>query len=1393
MSLQVETTGRRRIRSGSILLVGALLVGLFTSALGLVGAAPAGAAGSPTQVAFTTNPTGVAAGSAMTAPVVQLRDSGNNNVLQAGTSVSVAINTGPGAFDPSSTTTVSTNSSGQAVFSNLVFQTAGPYTLVASSPGLTSKVSSSFTVSFGPLQQVALTTVPTTVVSGASLGITATAEDVYGNKVSTLNTGSVTLTVNTGPPGGALAGTVTRTWSGGAAAFSSSLTTVGSYTLTASYTDPTAGLLTATTGSIAVTAGAAKKLGPVQGPSTTNAGNVMTPSPTFQVEDTNGNAVADSGVTVTVTSTGTLTAGSTKTATTDSNGLATFPNLTWNTGGSYTLTAAATSLTSAVTGTFTIAPGAPVNLVFTTQPGASSAGSAVPSTVVKIEDSFNNVVTTSSDSVTLTPNGPGGFDPSATSTVTAVNGVATFTNLVLDKSGSYTLSASTPDGAVGTSHAFTVSALSATQLVFTQAPTNNTAGTVQTPNVVVQAQDQFGNAATTATGTVTLSSNPTVTLTSGTRALSSGTATFSALAIQTAGTYTLTASLSGLPSVTSGSFTIAPSVPFQLAYGTQPSNIVAGQTMSPSPTVMIEDHFGNVETGDNTDTVTLTGSLAASATGTATVAGGVATFPNVTIDTVGNVTHTLVASSSITPSIRTATSASFTVSPGVPTTLAIVQPQLGGQVNTGNSIGTFYLEQYDQYGNYSWGSAGTPLTFSSSSSGGTFSLTDGGPSTTTGTFNYPPNNSNPPTNRDFFFYYGDTNVGLPTITVSSPGLTSATQQVQIIDVESPGDPTSPAGSAITPVTVTGQNSSPDNSFVSWSATGLPDGLSIDNSGTITGVPTTTGTYSVEVFGYEGTYAYGYTSFTWTIDNNVSVTDPGSQSNVSGTSITPLTIAATDSSPSATLTYADNGTLPPGLAIDPASGTITGTPTTAGTYPVVITVTDDSSSSGSTAFNWTVTNTVSATSPGDQSSPTGSPIPTLAIAASDSSSTATLSYSDGGSLPPGLSIDSGTGHITGTPTTAGTYPVVITVTDSAGYSTSVSFSWTTGSTITVTNPGNQSNPLGTAISPLTIHTSDTSHSATLTFSAGGTLPPGLSIASGTGVISGTPTTSGSYAVTVTVHDTQGSMATTAFTWTITGGPTVTAVRKTSGPSSGNARVRVTGTGFTGATKVMFGSVPATSIKVNKKGTTISARTPAEAGGVVDVTVVTPRGTSAVTAADRYTFIGAAVTGISPTNGPATGGTRVRITGAGLQGATQVLFGTVPATSYTVSSNGKAGSAIAPAHAVGTVDITVVTPQGTSAVSAADQFTFIADPAVVTSVHPVGGPVAGGTSVTINGTGFDGATSVKFGSVAATSFTVSSNGKKIVAVAPAHSAGAVDITVDAPGGDSAINSGDHYTFS
>ena len=80
----------------------------------------------------------------------------------------------------------------------------------------------------------------------------------------------------------------------------------------------------------------------------------------------------------------------------------------------------------------------------------------------------------------------------------------------------------------------------------------------------------------------------------------------------------------------------------------------------------------------------------------------------------------------------------------------------------------------------------------------------------------------------------------------------------------------------------------------------------------------------------------------------------------------------------------------------------------------------------------------------------------------------------------------------------------------------------------------------------------------------------------------------------------------------------------------------------------------------------------------------------------------VTSISPTSGPAAGGTTVTITGSGFTGATAVDFGTTPATSFTINNDGSI-SAVDPAG-TGTVDVTVVGPYGTSPTTAADQFTY-----------------------------------------------------------------------------------------
>src|SRR6516225_147165 len=169
----------------------------------------------------------------------------------------------------------------------------------------------------------------------------------------------------------------------------------------------------------------------------------------------------------------------------------------------------------------------------------------------------------------------------------------------------------------------------------------------------------------------------------------------------------------------------------------------------------------------------------------------------------------------------------------------------------------------------------------------------------------------------------------------------------------------------------------------------------------------------------------------------------------------------------------------------------------------------------------------------------------------------------------------------------------------------------------------------------------------------------------------------------------------------------------------------------------------------------------------------------------------VANVNPNTGPMQGGTSVTITGTNFSDVTAVRFGSNAALSFRVNSTTQI-TATSPTG-VGTVDVTVTTPGGTSATSTADQFTYVLAPApapTVTNINPNTGPTSGGSSETITGTNFSGATAVRFGSNAAGSFTVDS-ATQITATSPAG-VGTADVTVTTAGGTSAISSGARFTY-
>ncbi|GAB3799138.1 hypothetical protein GCM10028798_12080 [Humibacter antri] len=265
-----------------------------------------------------------------------------------------------------------------------------------------------------------------------------------------------------------------------------------------------------------------------------------------------------------------------------------------------------------------------------------------------------------------------------------------------------------------------------------------------------------------------------------------------------------------------------------------------------------------------------------------------------------------------------------------------------------------------------------------------------------------------------------------------------------------------------------------------------------------------------------------------------------------------------------------------------------------------------------------------------------------------------------------------------------------------------------------------------------------------------------------------------AVNVVVQSPNGDSAPATYTYDVV--PVVTSLAPTSGPQTGGTAVTITGTGFTDATGVTFGGDAGTAFS-HTGDTSITVTTPAHAPGAVGVVVQSPNGDSA-----PGTFTYAPVTtiaGVSPATGPEAGGTAVTITGQCFTGATQVLFGSTPATGFTVDSDTQI-TATAPAG-TGVVDVVVVGAGACGTGTDPGGYTYEPAP-VIQSLSPNHGPQTGGTVVTITGTGLTGTTSVTFGGTPGTSIAIASD-TQLTVTTPAHAAGPADVVVTTALGSSA----------
>jgi hypothetical protein len=276
-------------------------------------------------------------------------------------------------------------------------------------------------------------------------------------------------------------------------------------------------------------------------------------------------------VTLTIT-TGTGTSGAVLTCTTNPKaavaGVDTFAGCKISKPGTgYTLTATASGLTSAVSATFDVTPGPATKVVYTQQPTAVVAGTALsPAVTVTVQDAGGNTVTSSNALITLAiGTNPGGGTLSGTVSLNAINGVATFANVSINKTGTgYRLVASSSGLTSATSSTFNVTVGSAAQLAFTQQPNGGVYNSAWSTQPRVTVQDAFGNTVTTSVATVTLTittgtgtSGAVLTCTTNPKAAVAGVDTFAGCKIDLAGAgYSLTATTPGLSSAVSSTFTI---------------------------------------------------------------------------------------------------------------------------------------------------------------------------------------------------------------------------------------------------------------------------------------------------------------------------------------------------------------------------------------------------------------------------------------------------------------------------------------------------------------------------------------------------------------------------------------------------------------------------------------------------------------------------------------------------------------------------------------------------------------------------------------------------------------------------------------------------------------------
>lgn len=570
---------------------------------------------------------------------------------------------------------------------------------------------------------------------------------------------------------------------------------------------------------------------------------------------------------------------------------------------------------------------------------------------------------------------------------------------------------------------------------------------------------------------------------------------------------------------------------------------------------------------------------------------------------------------------------------------------------------------------------------------------------------------------------------------------------------------------------------------------LPPGLTLNGAtGELSGTPTMAGIFGVTVISASnGAGSLNSNSFSITIAGTPSSpTMFTAQTPSAGTSGTPYSYTfAANGFPSPTFSVVA-GALPPGLALDPVNGTLTGTPTVSGSYgPITIQASNGSGALNSTPFTIIVNGAptaFSAQTPGNGVVGTpyayafaanGLPAPTFSLVS--------------GTLPTGLSL-SAAGVISGTPTVAGTFgPITVQASNGAGNVNTAAFSITVAATGSAPTVFTAQSPPNGLVSTSYAYTFAANGSPAPSFGlVSGTFPTGLTLNGANGLLSGVPSVSGVFGpIMLSAMNGFGSVNSAPFTITINAAPTTfTAQTPPSGAVGTAYSYTFVADGYPAPTySLVAGSLPA-GLTLSASG--VLSGTPTGAGTVSGVVIKAQNAFGNVNTVSLSIAVSAmataptAFTAQIPPSGNVGSAYSYAVAANGSPSPTySVIAGALPTGLTLNAATGEIAGTPTVAGSFGPITIQASNGAGTFNTV---PITITINPSVptITNFMPTGS--LAGATITINGTNFTGATAVNFGGVPAASFMIISPTQITAVVAAGGATGNVNVTT--PGGTAVL---------